>query len=79
MKVCRWEQPRRWHPLGLRHSTYPHLPCLPQNKAQVPGNLQRTSQQHPFPLSLLELLNLVSSKRQTDFLPYSTCTSWSAD
>jgi len=74
MRVCKWEQLRRWHPLGLRGGTYQRLPCLPQNKAKVPGNPQRTSQQHPFPLSLLELLNLVSSKRKADFLPYSTCS-----
>lgn len=43
MKVCRWEQPRRWDPLGLRCGTYQHLLCLPQNKAQAPGNPQGLS------------------------------------
>lgn len=73
MKVYRWEQPRRWHLLELRCGTYQHLPCLPRNKAEVPGDRQRTSQQRPFPLSLLELFNLISSKRKADFLPHSTC------
>lgn len=72
-KVCWWEQPRRRHPLGLRCDTHQHLPCLPQNKAQVPGNPQRASQQHPFPLAFLGFLNLVSGKRNADLLPHSTC------